>query len=68
MKPSARGYHWMLQVVRTIFDLAKADQIAKPHIAEALSYGRLTHMACCRCRSLRSSVAARCTRISPPSN
>lgn len=35
---SARGYHRVLRVARTIADLAGADQVGKPHIAEAISF------------------------------
>ncbi|MBJ3761191.1 YifB family Mg chelatase-like AAA ATPase [Maribius pontilimi] len=38
---SARGYHRVLRVARTIADLAGAQDIRKPHLAEALSF-RLT--------------------------
>lgn len=35
---SARGYHRVLRVARTIADLAGADEVRKPHVAEAVSY------------------------------
>jgi magnesium chelatase family protein len=35
---SARAYHRVLKVARTLADLAGAEQVARPHIAEALSY------------------------------
>ena len=37
---SARAYHRTLRVARTIADLEGAEQIRRPHIAEALSYRR----------------------------
>ncbi len=35
---SARGFHRMLRVARTIADLAESDQITDPHLHEAFSY------------------------------
>ena len=35
---SARGYHRVLRVARTIADLAGSDNIQTPHLTEALSY------------------------------
>jgi magnesium chelatase family protein len=44
MQLSARGYHRVLKVARTIADLGAAERVAKTHVAEALSYRRLTHL------------------------
>jgi magnesium chelatase family protein len=35
---SARGYHRVLKLARTIADLAGADHIETAHLAEALQY------------------------------
>ena len=41
MKLSARGYHRVLRVARTLADLGGAPTVRRIHIAEALSYRRL---------------------------
>ena len=38
MNLSARGYHRVLRVARTLADLDQQEQVARIHIAEALSY------------------------------
>ncbi|MFM7444453.1 MAG: hypothetical protein ACKO2N_11160, partial [Tabrizicola sp.] len=35
---SARGYHRVLRVARTIADLDASTTVRKPHIAEAISF------------------------------
>ena len=41
MRLSARGYHRVLKVARTLADLDGADTTSRIHIAEALSYRRI---------------------------
>ena len=41
LRLSARGYHRVLKVARTLADLDAADGVARIHIAEALSYRRI---------------------------
>ena len=41
MRLSARGYHRVLRVARTLADLDGADTVGRVHLAEALSYRAL---------------------------
>ena len=40
MRLTARGYHRVLRVARTIADLAGSERVVRVHVAEALSYRR----------------------------
>lgn len=42
---TARGYHRVLRLARTIADLDGSDGVRRPHIAEALSFRRISHFA-----------------------
>ncbi len=44
LKFSARAYHRILRVSRTIADLEKNDFVTQAHLSEALSYRRLERM------------------------
>jgi magnesium chelatase family protein len=42
LRLSARGYHRVLRVARTLADLEGSELVGRRHVAEALSYRRLT--------------------------
>ena len=44
MRLTARGYHRVLRVARTIADLGGVSGVGRAHIAEALSFRRLTQL------------------------
>jgi magnesium chelatase family protein len=41
LRLSARGYHRVLRVARTLADLEGAPIVARRHVAEALGYRRM---------------------------
>ena len=45
MRLSARGYHQVLRVARTLADLDGAERVNRVHLAEALSYRALADEA-----------------------
>jgi magnesium chelatase family protein len=45
LKLSARGYHRVLRVARTLADLDASEAVRSVHVAEALSYRRVSPMA-----------------------
>jgi len=45
MRLSARGYHRVLRVARTLADLDGAERVNRVHLAEALSYRALADEA-----------------------
>ena len=45
MRLSARGYHRVLRVARTLADLDAATSVGRVHLAEALSYRALADEA-----------------------
>ena len=42
LRLSARGYHRVLRVARTLADLDAAEGVRRVHVAEALAYRRIT--------------------------
>ncbi len=42
LRLSARGYHRVLRVARTLADLDGSDTVRRLHVAEALSYRRIS--------------------------
>ena len=64
MRLSARGYHRVLKLARTLADLDGAETVARIHIAEALELPRAAGGAGARRRLRRPVGLARCGTIS----
>jgi hypothetical protein len=60
MRLSARGYHRVLRVARTLADLDGADKVGRLHLAEALSYRAMAHKI--RGQDTESGLAVRSQR------
>ena len=45
MRLTARGYHRVLKVARTLADLENMADVKRQHVAEALSYRRIAPQA-----------------------
>ena len=56
MHLSARGYHRVLRVARTLADLDGAEKVGRVHLAEALSYRALTDEVAARARNATVSL------------
>ena len=70
MRLSARGYHRVLRVARTLADLDGAEKVGRLHLAEALSYRAMADEIRRAAKSERSTSRsaasiAWCSRMSP---
>jgi hypothetical protein len=64
MRLSARGYHRVLRVARTLADLDGTEKVGRVHLAEALSYRALADEISGRRRARSERPAVRSARRS----